>query len=160
MGMRFVPSCDPLMRASVSHAGFRGVVLAGMLLGLVAACNGFCKELSERHTLEIAFRSDDVPGNLPDEVSLCLFRVLQEALHNAVRHSQVHHFKVELRRTDDVLYLTVRDAGVGFDVHRASRGAGLGLISMRERMKLIGGDLRIDSHAKQGTTVTARAPVG
>jgi signal transduction histidine kinase len=92
-------------------------------------------------------------------VSLCLFRVLQEALHNAVRHSRVRHFNVHLRGTEDAVHLTIRDEGVGFDVDAASRGLGLGLTSMRERLKLVGGELFIESQSTRGTTVVARAPV-
>ena len=92
-------------------------------------------------------------------MSLCLFRVLQEALHNAVRHSQVRHFDVHLRGTGDAVDLTVRDEGVGFDVDAANRGLGLGLTSMKERLKLVGGELFIESQSTRGTTVLARAPV-
>ena len=97
--------------------------------------------------------------NLPPDVSLCLFRVLQEALHNAVRHSRVRHFDVHLLGTGDAVHLTIRDEGVGFDVDAASRGLGLGLTSMRERLRLVGGELFIESQSTRGTTVLARAPV-
>jgi signal transduction histidine kinase len=96
---------------------------------------------------------------VPPDVSLCLFRVLQEALHNAVRHSGVRHFDVQLRGTGDAIDLTVRDEGVGFDVDAANRGRGLGLTSMKERLKLVGGELFIESQSRRGTTVLARAPV-
>ena len=102
---------------------------------------------------------ENVPGSVPPDVSLCLFRVLQEALHNAVRHSRVRHFDVHLRGTGDAVHLTVRDEGVGFDVEAASRGLGLGLTSMKERLKLVGGELFIESQSTRGTTVLARAPV-
>ena len=128
-------------------------------LGVVAAMRGFCQELSGQKSAEIAFRDEDVPGNVPPDVSLCLFRVLQEALHNAARHSHVRHFDVHLRGTGDVIDLTVHDEGVGFDVDAANRGVGLGLTSMKERLKLVGGELFIESHSTRGTTVLARAPV-
>jgi signal transduction histidine kinase len=120
---------------------------------------GFCNELSGQRNVEIAFDDQDVPASVQPEVSLCLFRVLQEALHNAVRHSRVRHFDVHLRGTGDTLRLTVRDHGVGFDVDAASQGLGLGLTSMKERLKLIGGELRIESQLKHGTTVLATAKV-
>jgi signal transduction histidine kinase len=128
-------------------------------LGVAAAMRGFCNELSGQRNVEIAFDDQDVPASVQPEVSLCLFRVLQEALHNAVRHSRVRHFDVHLRGTGDTLRLTVRDHGVGFDVDAASQGLGLGLTSMKERLKLIGGELRIESQLKHGTTVLATAKV-
>ena len=128
-------------------------------LGVVAAMRGFCEELAGQKSAEIDFRSENVPGNVPPDVSLCLFRVLQEALHNAVRHSRVRHFDVHLLGTGNTLDLTVRDEGVGFDVDAANRGLGLGLTSMKERLKLVGGELFIESQSTRGTTVLARAPV-
>jgi PAS domain S-box-containing protein len=130
-----------------------------LYLGVVAAMRGFCGELSGQRGVEIDFRAEDVPGGVPPDVSLCLFRVLQEALHNAVRHSQVRHFDVHLRGTGNTVDLTIRDEGVGFDVDAANRGFGLGLTSMRERLKLVGGELFIESHLTRGTTVVARTPV-
>lgn len=128
-------------------------------LGVVAAMRGFCEELSGQNSAEIDFRCENVPSSVPPDVSLCLFRVLQEALHNAVRHGQVRHVDVQLRGTGDAVDLTVRDEGVGFDVEEANRGRGLGLTSMKERLKLVGGELFIESQSTRGTTVLARAPV-
>jgi PAS domain S-box-containing protein len=129
-------------------------------LGVVAAMRGFCGELSAKKNVEIDFRHDNVPRSVPPDVSLCLFRVLQEALQNALRHSRVRHFDVQLRGTGDAVHLTVRDEGVGFDVDAASRGQGLGLTSMKERLKLVGGELFIEPQPARGTTVLARAPIG
>ena len=128
-------------------------------LGVVAAMRGFCGELSGQRNVAIDFRSENVPESVPPDVSLCLFRVLQEALHNAVRHSEARHFDVHLRGSGNAVHLTVRDEGVGFDVDATSAGLGLGLTSMKERLKLIGGELAIESQSKRGTTVRARAPV-
>jgi PAS domain S-box-containing protein len=128
-------------------------------LGVVAAMRGFCGEFSGQKSAEIDFRYENVPASVPPDVSLCLFRVLQEALHNAVRHSRVRRFDVHLRGTGDAIDLTVRDEGVGFDVDAANRGLGLGLTSMKERLKLVGGELFIESQSTRGTTVLARAPL-
>ncbi|MGH9221933.1 MAG: PAS domain-containing sensor histidine kinase, partial [Vicinamibacterales bacterium] len=128
-------------------------------LGVVAAMQGFCEELAVQKSTEIDFHSEDVPRTVPPDVSLCLFRVLQEALHNAVRHSRVRHFDVRLRGTGNTVDLTVRDDGVGFDVDAATRGLGIGLTSMRERLKLVGGELFVKSRSARGTTVLARAPL-
>jgi PAS domain S-box-containing protein len=128
-------------------------------LGVVAAMRGFCGELSGQKNVEIDFHYDDVPQSVPPDVSLCLFRVLQEALNNAVRHSRVRHFDVHLHGTGDAVHLTIRDEGVGFEVDAASRGPGLGLTSMKERLKLVGGELLIEPQSSRGTTVLARAPI-
>jgi len=128
-------------------------------LGILAAMRGFCGEFSRQKNVVVEFGHHNVPGGVPADVSLCLFRVLQEALSNAVRHSRVRHFDVHLRGTGDALLLIVRDEGVGFDVDAVSRGVGLGLTSMKERLKLVGGELFIQSLLKRGTTLSARAPV-
>jgi PAS domain S-box-containing protein len=128
-------------------------------LGLVSACKGFCTELSARPNVEIEFRSENIPPNLPKEMSLCLFRVLQEALQNAVKHSGVRSFRVSLDATSDEVKLSVSDSGSGFDFNQAITGQGLGLTSMKERLKLVDGQLSIDSKPGQGTTIHARAPL-
>ena len=128
-------------------------------LGFVAAMRGFCDELSAQKSATVHFRHDNVPGNVPPDVSLCLFRVLQEALQNAVRHSGARQFDVHVRGTESGVDLAVRDQGVGFDVRTANQGLGLGLTSMKERLKLVGGELFIESRSTRGTTVLARAPI-
>jgi PAS domain S-box-containing protein len=128
-------------------------------LGLGAAAEGFCKELSAGEKVEIAFQSEGVPVNLSHEVSLCIFRVLQEALRNAVKHSGARRFEVSLAGAVNEIELTVHDSGVGFDPEKAIGGHGLGLTSMRERLKILDGDLSIDSTPQRGTTIHARAPL-
>jgi PAS domain S-box-containing protein len=128
------------------------------LLGVVAAMKSFCTDLSGLHRVEIDFSDQGITRTMPPKIALCLFRVLQEALHNAVRYSGVRHFAVHLRGTPDAVQLTVRDAGVGFDPDLAARGRGLGLTSMKERLKLAGGELSIQSELKRGTTITAWVP--
>jgi PAS domain S-box-containing protein len=128
-------------------------------LGIVGAARSFCHELSEQQKVEIDFRSTNVPDRVPKEISLCIFRVLQEALQNAVKYSRVRQFTVELDGTDGEIQLAVRDAGVGFDPREAMYGHGLGLISMRERLNLAGGKISIESQPGMGTTIHARVPV-
>jgi len=128
-------------------------------LGITAAMKGFCREFSEKQHVEIDFRNDDVPGCLPPDISLCLFRVLQEALHNAVKHSKMNQFDVDLRGTSDFIGLTIHDGGVGFDPTTAMKGPGLGLTSMQERLKLVYGELIIDSQVSRGATIRARVPL-
>ena len=129
------------------------------LLGVVAAMKSFCTELSELHRVEIDFIDQDISRTMPPKISLCLFRVLQEALHNAVRYSGARQFAVHLRGTSDAVRLTVRDAGSGSTPRRRVHGRGLGLTSMKERLKLAGGELSIQSELKRGTTIVAWVPL-
>ena len=127
-------------------------------LGLAAALKGFCKEFSEQQKVEVAFKTHDVPTPLSPDISLCFFRVLQEALHNAAKHSGVRHFEVRLWGTPDEIHLTIGDSGVGFDVEATKASRGLGLISMQERLKLLNGVLAIESQLQRGTTLHASVP--
>ncbi len=128
-------------------------------LGLEAAAASFCKELSDHQKVEINFRSEGIPEKLPEEVSLCLFRVLQEALQNAAKHSGARHFEVALRRESNQIHLMVRDQGLGFDIEDTINSLGIGLTSMRERLKLVDGQLSIESRLQLGTTIHARVPL-
>ncbi len=128
-------------------------------LGLAAAANSFCRELSEKNHVSINFSHAGIPRTIPNEVSLCLFRVMQEALQNAVKHSGVKEFTVDLHRASDAIELTVTDNGRGFEEQDAFTGEGIGLISMRERLQLVHGELSIRSHRKVGTTIHARVPL-
>jgi PAS domain S-box-containing protein len=127
-------------------------------LGLAVAAEGFSRELSSRQGLQIDFDSENVPKDLPKEISLCLFRVLQEALQNAVKHSGSRRFQVSLKGRSNEICLTVRDTGIGFNSREAMKGHGLGLTSMKERLKLINGELSIGSQLQHGTTIHARVP--
>ncbi len=128
-------------------------------LGVVAAVRGFCSEFSKQHEVKIEFTDRNVPGNLPKDVSLCLFRVAQEALHNAVKYSGVTRFTVELSGTVDEVLLEVRDAGTGFDVEEAKKSRGLGLLSMQERVHLVHGRLSVESQTGMGTRILAVVPL-
>src|SRR5271154_332169 len=128
------------------------------ITGLARAASSFCKELSERQKVQIDFHSENIPKDLSKEISLCMFRVLQEALQNATKHSGSQHFQVSLRVEADEIYLMVRDSGSGFDPAEAMSGRGLGLTSMKERLKLVNGDLSINSQLRSGATIQARVP--
>ena len=128
-------------------------------LGLAAACEGFCREFSVQQNVAIDFHSQDIPKELPQETALCLFRVLQEALQNAAKHSGVRQFEVLLKVRSNEIQLSVHDSGAGFDMQKAMSGHGLGFTSMKERMKLIDGHLSIDLKPLGGTTIHARAPL-
>ncbi len=126
------------------------------MLGLAAAIDHLCAELS-RAGVAINYTYVNVPATLPSEVMLCLFRVVQEALQNAVKHSQGSDLLVDLRNGPDGLRVIVEDNGVGFDTDHAW-GDGVGLISMVERIEAIGGSLEVRSTPGAGTRVTAVVP--
>jgi signal transduction histidine kinase len=128
-------------------------------LGLAGVMNSFCREFGERRKVEIDFRSEGLTKLVPQDISLCLFRILQEALHNAVKHSGVRKFNVQLLETPDEIHLAVSEFGAGFNLEAAQKGRGLGLNRMQERLKLVKGILSIDSLPKRGTTIHARAPL-
>lgn len=128
------------------------------ILGIVAAIRSFCKEFGEKQKVKIDFKIHDVPTAVPLELSVSLFRVLQEALHNATKHSGTKHFDVQLWGSSDAINLKISDLGVGFDTEAAMKGSGLGLTSMLERMRLLNGELSIDSQPQRGTIVHARVP--
>ena len=129
------------------------------ILGTAAVMRSFCSDLSEQKKMEIDFTSDDLPSPVPPDITLCLFRVLQEAVHNAVQHSGVRQFDVRLWATSDEIHLTVTDCGAGFDLKTVRKARGLGLNRMEERLKLVKGNLSIDSQPKRGTTIHARVPL-
>jgi signal transduction histidine kinase len=129
-------------------------------LGIVGAAKNLCKELGERQKVEIDFQSHDVPTALPPELSLSLFRVLQEALRNATKYSGVKRFEVRLWGSTREIHLSISDLGAGFDTQTAMKSTGLGLTSMQERLRLVHGELSIKSQPKGGTTIHARVPLG
>jgi PAS domain S-box-containing protein len=126
-------------------------------LGLAAVMRSFCKEFGERKRVEIDFKSNGLPSLVPPDISLCLFRVLQEALHNAMKHSGVRQFDVQLQGTPDEIHLTVSDSGAGFNLEAARKGRGL--IRIEQRLKLVKGTFSIESQPKSGTTIHARVPL-
>ena len=130
------------------------------LLGLALAVRGLCDDFSKQHDINIDFSCTGVPPQLDSTVSLSLFRVAQEALHNVARHSHARSVKVKLRGNNSEIRLSVHDDGKGFDVDTAFAGEGLGLISMTERLRLVGGDFSIQSDPSFGTRVVARVPLG
>ena len=128
-------------------------------LGIAAAIKGFCREFSEKQQVQIDFKTHNMPGSLRPDIPLCLFRVLQEALHNSAKHSGAESFEVCLWAKADEIHLTVMDSGAGFDSDAALESRGIGLISMQERLDLVNGTLSIDSAPHRGTTIHARVPL-
>jgi len=128
-------------------------------LGLATAARAFCKELSDHQKVKVDFRGYDVPNSLSRDKALALYRVLQESLQNAVKHSGVRNFEVQLWGTDGEIHLSVSDLGVGFNRDDVRGGAGLGLTSMRERLNVVNGSIAIDSRPGLGTKIHARIPL-
>ena len=127
-------------------------------LGVVAGIKSWCREFSERHRLDIAF-SDEVRSALPFQVGLSLFRVIQEALHNAQKHSGATSIEVRLIEDSGRLQLTIKDSGKGFEPELAIQSGGLGLTSMQERIRLVNGTIDIDSKPMRGTTIRVSVPL-
>jgi len=125
------------------------------LVGLVASLNGLQRDFAHPD-LDITFSHQDVPADLPHDVTLCFFRIAQEALQNAVKHGHAHHILMTLTNDPNGLTLTVTDDGAGFDV--AAAATGLGLISMRERLDPLGGLLKVESTLGRGTSIHATVP--
>ena len=128
-------------------------------LGLAAVMRSFCQEFGERRMVEIIFKDHGLPSLVPPDVSICLFRVLQEALHNGVKHSGAQKFEVQLWGASDEINLTVSDSGAGFNLDAARKGRGLGLIRIEQRLRLVRGTFSIDSQPSRGTTIHARVPL-
>ena len=129
------------------------------LMGLKAAVAGFCEELSNRYGVMIDAHFENIPKALPPDISLCLYRVLQEALQNVVKHSGSQRAHVSLGGQINTVKLTVTDSGHGFDPHEAMSGPGIGLTSMKERLKVVGGQISIHARRGHGTTIHAVAPL-
>lgn len=124
-------------------------------LGLVAAISGFCQELWSQQRLQVRFTHDAVPRAVPGDVALCLYRVVQEALQNVIKHSGVMEAEVHLAGNGEGLMLRVSDPGSGFAPDRRY-DVGLGLLSMRERVLSLGGNIVVQSAPGRGTRIGVR----
>ena len=127
-------------------------------LGLVPALRQFASQLAARHGIGLEVSESDWPGELPAGVALALYRVAQEALQNAAKHSGAGGARVSLRGSPEGVALVVSDAGSGFDPATTPSAASLGLAGMRERLRLVGGALAVESRPGAGTSVTATVP--
>jgi len=128
-------------------------------VGLAAALKSHCRECSEQLRIPIECHCDEVDKTLNGIVGLAILRVVQEALHNAAKHSRAGSIVVRLNGSERELRLDVLDDGIGFDVEATRLAAGLGLISMRERIHLIGGEFHVISSPGNGTRLMARVPI-
>jgi signal transduction histidine kinase len=127
--------------------------------GLLPTLRGLCQEISQKYGVLVEFVSPDTIPVIQKDTALCLFRVCQEALGNVVKHSEVKEAKVQIFATKDEIDLEILDNGRGFDPEVHDTSSGIGLISMIERLRLVGGGLRIQSSPGQGTRILAQAPI-
>jgi signal transduction histidine kinase len=128
------------------------------LLGLVPTLKSLCRDVSDDGVVAVSLETDGVPDNVAHDTAMCVFRVAQEALHNVVKHSGARVIHVLLSATDSHLTLRVTDDGTGFDP-LAVQSPGIGLLTMRERVELLGGTLRIEPVLPHGTTIEATIPL-
>jgi signal transduction histidine kinase len=129
------------------------------LLGLAAALKMHCTEVEQRQDVQVQVAADGYFGDIRPDVALCLFRIAQESLRNAVNHGDAKRLTVSLTRSGDHIELVVADDGSGFDVEAVRRASsGLGLVSMEERAHAVGADVQIVSGVRQGTTICVRGP--
>jgi PAS domain S-box-containing protein len=127
-------------------------------LGVIAGIKSWCNEFGERQQMEINFKAD-VGSRIPPEIGMTLFRILQEALHNAAKHSGVKRIDVQLLEQSNEVRLTISDAGKGFDMNAAKQSRGLGLTSMGERVRLVNGTITIYSKPMAGTSIRIAIPL-
>jgi signal transduction histidine kinase len=128
-------------------------------LGLIPTLRGLCSDMSKRHGIEILFTDEGIPQPVPQDIALCLFRIAQEALGNAAKHSKAQVIRLKIDYGSGILGLRVRDEGVGFDPATVYGKGRLGLMSMRERTRSVGGDISIHSRPSCGTEIHVRIPL-
>lgn len=128
-------------------------------LGLVAGVASFCNEFTVQQGTQVAFSHYNVPRAVPPDVALCLFRIVQEGLRNVMKHSGAAHARVRIATIDDTLHLSITDDGKGFDMKEISDHQGLGLWSMRERVRLVAGRFEINSEEQKGTRIDVWTPL-
>jgi PAS domain S-box-containing protein len=124
-------------------------------LGLAIATDRFCRDFAKNYNIDIDYSIKDIPRDLDKGVALCFYRIIQESMQNVAKHSKASAVSFQLIGGADKLRLEVRDDGIGFDPRKAPYISGLGLVSMRERMHLIGGTFSIRSKPGQGTRLEA-----
>jgi len=128
-------------------------------VGLVPALHGLCKEISEKYKSEVQFSKYESPIEVPKDVALCMFRVAQEALANVIKHSGTRKAQVQLTANANGISLRISDQGRGFDPATRNPAAGIGLIGMSERLRLVRGRLLVKSETSRGTEILAEVPI-
>jgi PAS domain S-box-containing protein len=129
-------------------------------LGLAAALKSLCEQINASGKLRVYLHQQSFAEMLPKDITLCLFRIAQETLRNAVKHSQASHVRVIVQKYEVEVRLAVIDDGCGFDMQSPSFTEGLGFVGMRERLRIVGGTLEIYSQLAQGTRINVAIPLG
>jgi PAS domain S-box-containing protein len=128
-------------------------------LGLAPAIKSLCQEISTKGKLEVELQQNGFPANLPSSVTLCIFRIAQEALRNCVKHSGASWARVTIEKTSQEIHLSVSDNGRGFAMDSVAMKKGLGFTSMRERLRIVGGEMQVQSQPKHGTVIEVSVPL-
>jgi signal transduction histidine kinase len=128
-------------------------------LGLVPGVSALCKEYAIQYGITVDFQADDIPRSIHPDVSLCIFRIVQEGLRNLKKHSGATTAQVRLRMATEKIVVTIRDEGLGFDVRELGNKEGLGIRSMEERAYLLGGGFKLHSELGKGTEIEASVPL-
>jgi len=128
-------------------------------LGLVLGVNAFCAEFAEQQGIQVDFVYENIPRSVAPQIALCLFRIVQEGLRNVKKHSGSSRAEVRLEGIDEAIHLSLFDRGAGFDRHNPSTQLGLGVRSMEERLRLVGGRFELQSDPMQGTRIDAWVPL-
>jgi signal transduction histidine kinase len=127
-------------------------------LGLVPALRRLCKDFSARKHVRVEFNGEDLSEEPAQEIATALFRIAEECLANVAKHSGAQDATVDLFQQDRKLQLVIKDSGCGFDPNQSEAQFGLGLISMRERARMIGGEIKVDSAPWQGARISVSVP--
>ncbi|WNM62286.1 PAS domain-containing sensor histidine kinase [Candidatus Nitrospira neomarina] len=128
-------------------------------LGLLPTVKGYVRELKTLCSFSVKVFESNFPKVLPKHIDLGLFRIIQEALWNAKKYSQVSQAFLELRGTTHKVYVKITDWGVGFKEHTIKEMVGLGLLSMEERARILGGSITVKSKPDKGTQITVEIPL-
>jgi len=129
------------------------------ILGLAVSARSFCAEYAKQHGIQIDFVERDVPKLMPPDTALCLFRIVQEGLRNVSKHSRASRAKVRLQADSEAISLSLSDNGVGFELAQCLASDGIGVLSMKERARMLGGAFEIVSQPMHGTQITVSVPL-
>jgi signal transduction histidine kinase len=163
-GEVLMPSLDKLHRQASAAAAAARTISHGLhsahleFLGLVPALRNLCETVTHETSIEVAFTEQNVPAHVDPQISLCLYRVTQEALHNIARHSHAHKASVQIHGNSKRISLQIVDDGIGI-AGESGHAAALGLASMRERVSLTGGTFKLVSQPMRGTRIEATVPL-
>ena len=128
-------------------------------LGLIDAIKSECRSFTRREGIAVDYQTANVPPSIPPDIAISIYRIVQEGLRNTAKHAGSKELQVSLIGKDDSIHLTIKDQGTGFDLEEAEKKLGLGLVSMQERVRLIQGEISIESRAGKGTVINVRAPM-